>query len=56
MVGKSTLIRLLTLLEKPTKGNIYINDVNVAEYLPKVVRTKMSVLFQDFRISPQLPH
>jgi len=49
-LGKSTLIRLLTLLEKPTKGNIYINDIDVSEYIPKVVRTKMSVLFQDFRI------
>jgi len=53
-LGKSTLIRLLTLLEKPTKGNIYINDIDVSEYIPKVVRTKMSVLFQDFRTSLEI--
>jgi ABC-type multidrug transport system fused ATPase/permease subunit len=50
--GKTTLIRLLTLLEKPTTGQILINDVDISEYDPKIVRANMSVLFQDFRTSP----
>jgi ATP-binding cassette, subfamily B, bacterial len=49
IIGKSTLIRLLTLLEKPTSGNIFINDIDVSEYDPNVLRTNMSILFQDFR-------
>jgi ABC-type multidrug transport system fused ATPase/permease subunit len=49
IVGKSTLIRLLTLIEKPSQGQILINDVDVTQYDAQIVRTKMSVLFQDFR-------
>jgi ABC-type ATPase involved in cell division len=52
MEGKSTLIRLLTLIEKPTQGQILINDVDVSQYDSQIVRTKMSVLFQDFRTHP----
>jgi ABC-type multidrug transport system fused ATPase/permease subunit len=53
IAGKSTLIRLLTLIEKPTQGQILINDVDVTQYDAQIVRTKMSVLFQDFRTNPQ---
>jgi len=49
ILGKSTIIRLLTLLETPTGGNIYINDIDVREYEPQILRTNMSILFQDFR-------
>ena len=51
IAGKTTLIRLLTLLEQPSSGNIYINDIDVLEYEPQTLRTNMSILFQDFRIS-----
>jgi ABC-type multidrug transport system fused ATPase/permease subunit len=54
-VGKTTLIRLLTMLEKPTSGAIYINDVKMKRYDPKVLRANMSTLFQDFRTSSQSP-
>jgi ABC-type multidrug transport system fused ATPase/permease subunit len=47
--GKTTLIRLLTLNEVPTQGEIYINDINISEYDPAVLRKYMSILFQDFR-------
>ena len=50
-VGKTTLIRLLTLLERPSSGNIYVNDIDVSEYEPQTLRTNMSILFQDFRMS-----
>jgi ABC-type multidrug transport system fused ATPase/permease subunit len=49
--GKSTIIRLLTMLEKPTSGEIYINDIKMSEYDPKVLRANISTLFQDFRNS-----
>jgi ABC-type multidrug transport system fused ATPase/permease subunit len=49
-LGKTTLIRLLTMLEVPTSGGIYINDINMTQYDPKVLRVNISTLFQDFRI------
>jgi ATP-binding cassette subfamily B protein len=49
ILGKSTIIRLLALLETPTSGNIYINDIEIREYEPQTIRTNMSILFQDFR-------
>src|SRR5436190_24207840 len=48
MKGKSTLIRLLTLFEKPSSGDILVNGVSVSQYNPQVLRSNMSVLFQDF--------
>jgi ATP-binding cassette, subfamily B, bacterial len=50
-VGKTTLIRLLTLLEHPSSGSIYVNDIDVSEYEPQALRTNMSILFQEFRMS-----
>lgn len=51
-LGKTTLMRLLTLLEEPSSGDIYINDIKISEYDPKVLIANMSVLFQDFRNFP----
>src|SRR5277367_1012789 len=50
--GKTTLIRLLALLDKPTKGDIYINDVSLNEYDHNILRLNMSILFQEFRFCP----
>jgi ATP-binding cassette subfamily B protein len=41
----------LTRLFDPTEGEILINDVNIKEYNPEDLYEKMSVLFQDYRIS-----
>ena len=51
--GKSTLIKLITAEEKPTSGNIIINDVKVAELKRKEIpfyRRTLGMVFQDFRL------
>jgi len=54
--GKSTLLRLLLSEEKPTKGNIIFEDINVTKmsrgYL-SYYRRRMGVVYQDYRLLPQ---
>ena len=45
--GKSTVARLLTRLADVTEGELLINDVNVKDYDPAVLREHVAVLFQD---------
>lgn len=55
-VGKSTLIKLLTREELPTKGRIYVAGRDIAELphreLP-LYRRKIGIIFQDFRLLNQ---
>ncbi|MBQ8057648.1 MAG: amino acid ABC transporter ATP-binding protein [Ruminococcus sp.] len=50
--GKSTLLRCLNCMEDPTDGNIFFNDVDIAD--PKVDinthRQKMGMVFQHFNL------
>ena len=50
--GKSTLMRCINLLEKPTEGHIWVNGVDVTD--PKCdlgkVRQKMGMVFQSFNL------
>ena len=50
--GKSTLLRSINMLDKPTKGRILVNDVDVTD--PKCdlckVRQKMGMVFQSFNL------
>ena len=51
--GKSTLIRCINLLEKPTKGKIYINDLEITRLSGDALRTerrKIGMIFQHFNL------
>ncbi len=50
--GKSTLIRCLNLLNKPTEGNIFIDDTNIVKLAKKDLKQlrqqKLAMVFQHF--------
>ncbi len=51
--GKTTLIRLLFAAEKATKGQIIVNNVNLARLSPRNIpylRRSIGVVFQDFKL------
>ncbi|MBE6649481.1 MAG: amino acid ABC transporter ATP-binding protein [Ruminococcaceae bacterium] len=54
--GKSTLLRSLNLLEVPTEGSIFFENVDIAD--PKVNinkhRQKMGMVFQHFNLFPHM--
>lgn len=54
--GKSTFLRCLNLLEYPTDGNIYFNDVNITdpETDINIHRQKMGMVFQQFNLFPHM--
>lgn len=55
--GKSTLIKMLYREEKPDKGSIIIGGINVAKLKNRkvyILRRKIGVVFQDFKLLPKL--
>ncbi|KXZ17208.1 cell division ATP-binding protein FtsE [Bacillus nakamurai] len=55
--GKSTFIKMIYREEKPTKGQILINNKDLATIKEKeipFVRRKIGVVFQDFKLLPKL--
>ncbi|MBI4784229.1 MAG: amino acid ABC transporter ATP-binding protein [Oscillatoriophycideae cyanobacterium NC_groundwater_1537_Pr4_S-0.65um_50_18] len=52
--GKSTFLRCLNLLEMPTRGRVYINDVDITSPKTDVrkVRQNMGMVFQHFNLFP----
>lgn len=55
--GKSTFMKMMYREEKPTKGEIFINGVNITTMKEKQVpflRRTIGVVFQDFKLLPKL--
>jgi len=51
--GKTTLLRLMFSSERPTKGEIIVNGVNIARIKPSGIpafRRKAGVVYQDFKL------
>ena len=50
--GKSTLLRCLNLLEYPTSGNIYFNDLDIIDRKTNIddVRKEIGMVFQSFNL------
>lgn len=56
-VGKTTLLNLLGALDKPTKGNIYLDGDNLlslqAEEMARVRNSKIGFVFQFYHLLPE---
>ena len=54
--GKSTMLRSLNLLEEPTGGAIYFEDVNLADKKVNINlhRQRMGMVFQHFNLFPNM--
>ena len=50
--GKSTLLRMINLLEKPTSGQIFLNgeEITDSKYRPEDARRQMTMVFQSFNL------
>mgnify|MGYP000591289565 CR=1 FL=1 len=54
--GKSTILRCINLLEKPTKGQVFIDgtDITVPKADIQAVRKNIGMVFQHFNLFPHL--
>lgn len=53
--GKSTTIRCMNFLEKPTSGEVWINDTLLTDKnKTKVVRDNIGMVFQQFNLYPHM--
>jgi len=54
--GKSTLVRTINYLEKPTEGDVYIDNINLASLSDTELRQKrreIGMIFQNFNLLEQ---
>ncbi|MCS7179820.1 MAG: ABC transporter ATP-binding protein [bacterium] len=56
--GKTTLLNLLGLIDKPTEGKIYLDDIDVGKLserqLAEIRNKKFGFIFQFFHLIPEL--
>lgn len=54
--GKSTFLRCLNLLEEPTKGEVFIDDISLMEHKKEInkLRQKVGMVFQQFNLFPHM--
>lgn len=50
--GKSTLLRVISGLEKPYSGQIHINDIHMTDTRPE--KRTVGMLFQDYALFPHM--
>lgn len=48
--GKTTLLRLLAGLYRPHKGQVFLDDIDMAQLMPEVVRKAIAYLPQEVRL------
>lgn len=49
-VGKSTLLRMVNGLEKPTDGKVYVDDIEVNDKSRNAITRKVGMLFQSYNL------
>lgn len=54
--GKSTLLRSINLLEVPTSGKVYVDNVCISDKGANIgkLRTKVGMVFQQFNLFPHM--
>ncbi|NJR38035.1 MAG: amino acid ABC transporter ATP-binding protein [Leptolyngbyaceae cyanobacterium CSU_1_4] len=54
--GKSTLLRCMNLLEVPTRGKVYINNVDITHAKTDIMKVRQNVgmVFQHFNLFPHM--
>ena len=46
-IGKSTLLRTITRIQKPLEGDVFLNDRNISEYEPLELAQNLSVVLTE---------
>lgn len=45
--GKTTVVNLILKFYQPSKGNIYLDDIDITNYNPEFIRSNIASVFQD---------